>query len=415
MHIETRLINSEKKSSEICALLEDKVTQQIPPLKKYAVKVIKKQNIMERTLRVLRSKQIRDAQVIFTLKSSLVTNSAKLMSMEHKFSVCSQLMADQKSMQKTIVGIQEQQQADHNLIITSASLLNRVEADLQSLNETVAVDQREKVLSSGVSVGIQCGQPFPQRPRSRCQPSFSAPSPRVPVYKTPSRPCHSPVPLQRTSAASALQALSKHLATNADIIDSADNPSIRVAGQLLHLKHSASLGEAEYYRAMLELNRTIVSVYSKTHSHDSMAEICRDTNGPQACQRRLFHSVFRQWRSAKRQIASAVLSPVTPIKPLDTSVTGAPPLLRESFGHAAATIDSIASHLSPHFDKLVKSVSPKVAGLSSTLTSLWSAGSQRLQRGGVSFRDSNSVLSSPQISQQNVQNANGGTEIGDLN
>ena len=358
---------------------------------------------------MLRSKQIRDTQVICVLKGSVVTNSAKLMSMERKFSVCSHLMADQKSMQTTIVGIQEQQQADHNLIITSASLLKQVEADQKSLNETVAVDQSEKVLSSGVSVGIQCG-------RSWCQPSHFANSPKAPVYKTQSRPYHSPVPLQRTSAASALQALSQHLANHADIIDSADNyPSIRVAGQLLHLKHSASLGEAEYYRAMLELNRTIVSVYSRTHSHDRMAEICRETNGPQACQRLLFRSVFRRWRSAKQQISSPVLSPVTPIKPLDTSVTGTPTLLRESFGQAAAVIDSIASHLSPHFDKLVQSVSPKVAGLSSSLTSLWSAGSQRLQRGGVSFRDSDSVLSSPQISQQNVQNANVGTGKGYLN
>jgi hypothetical protein len=53
----------------------------------------------------------------------------------------------------------------------------------------------------------------------------------------------------------ALQQLSNH----ADIIDSADDYlSIRVAGRLLHLKHSASVGEVEYHRAMLELNQTIV-------------------------------------------------------------------------------------------------------------------------------------------------------------
>jgi hypothetical protein len=49
---------------------------------------------------------------------------------------------------------------------------------------------------------------------------------------------------------SALHALSQHLAAHEDIIDSADNyPSIRVAGQLVQLKHGASLGEADYYRA----------------------------------------------------------------------------------------------------------------------------------------------------------------------
>jgi len=75
----------------------------------------------------------------------------------------------------------------------------------------------------------------------------------------------------------ALLALHQHLSNHADIIDSADNhPSIRVAGRLLRLKHSASVGEVEHHRAVLELNQTIVSVYEEAHCHECMAEICRE-------------------------------------------------------------------------------------------------------------------------------------------
>ena len=48
---------------------------------------------------------------------------------------------------------------------------------------------------------------------------------------------------------------------------------------------------------MLELNQAIVSVYEEAHCHECMAEMCRATKGQQVCQSRIFDKFFQQWRS----------------------------------------------------------------------------------------------------------------------